>query len=322
MQSPLLYIPCLVSHDGALDGNFITTLQIFPDASRHFALAPERLSKTAELNQYTLISQSDYDKQHGAYQTVASDHWPEFLSDAMTWFRTLVGFGIEECLHRNVCFSNELNSRFVYMLCKEGGNPSAYHTIALYSHALTKSPQELAHTPLSRWDMDEEQHQSHIISFSDLIDTCRAQPDYLLGHMDEYLTERNQDDEQLRINRELFALDNTQRIANMCIGQLASTEVQTINGPPGSGKTAMLKAVIAHQWVKAAIEQRDCPITVAVGATNQSVQNVIGAFGAVATPGETGSHYERWIQHISSYGSYLPAKKSTTADAIRTAHKR
>ncbi|MFK2893761.1 AAA domain-containing protein [Dyella flagellata] len=56
---------------------------------------------------------------------------------------------------------------------------------------------------------------------------------------------------------------------------MADGEIQAINGPPGSGKTSMLRAVVASQWVSAALHQKPCPITLACGATNKSVTNVM-----------------------------------------------
>jgi hypothetical protein len=101
--------------------------------------------------------------------------------------------------------------------------------------------------------------------------------DYLLGHMDE--TEKP--NEQGFASRELNPLDNTQRQVAYFASKMKTGDILAVNGPPGSGKTAMLKAVIAHPWVLAASEGKECPITIAIGATNQSVENVIDAFPKV-----------------------------------------
>ncbi len=124
--------------------------------------------------------------------------------------------------------------------------------------------------------------------------------DIISGHIDEY--------DELAQSRPLFPLDSTQRSAVAAILSLQEGEMQAVNGPPGSGKTSMLRAVVASQWVSAALEQRECPITVACGATNQSVTNVIEAFGKAPHPDSSLPHAQRWIVDASSYGAYLPAK--------------
>ncbi|HLD67439.1 MAG TPA: AAA domain-containing protein, partial [Pseudomonas sp.] len=79
-------------------------------------------------------------------------------------------------------------------------------------------------------------------------------------------------------------LNDSQRRALQTLGRLGKEAgVVAVSGPPGTGKTAMLRAMIANQWVLAAYENNEhCPVTFVCGATNQSVENVMGTFnGAV-----------------------------------------
>ncbi len=69
----------------------------------------------------------------------------------------------------------------------------------------------------------------------------------------------------------------------------------------------MLRAVVASNWVSAALRGEACPIIVACGATNQSVTNVIEAFGNAPHPNAAIAHAQRWIADAASYGAYLPA---------------
>jgi DNA topoisomerase IA len=108
--------------------------------------------------------------------------------------------------------------------------------------------------------------------------------------------------------RSLYPLDATQRVAVQAALGLVDGEIQAVNGPPGSGKTSMLKAVVASLWVNAALEQGDCPIIIACGATNQSVTNVIGGFGDALSEVSTLPHIRRWLPNAPSYGAFLPAK--------------
>ncbi|HET8936233.1 MAG TPA: AAA domain-containing protein, partial [Polyangiales bacterium] len=122
----------------------------------------------------------------------------------------------------------------------------------------------------------------------------------LIGHIDELDNSTGK--------RVLFPLDDAQRRAVTAILSLRDGELQAVNGPPGSGKTSMLRAVVASQWVSAALSHGPCPITVACGATNQSVTNVIEAFGKAPHPDASLPHAQRWIGDVTSYGAFLPAR--------------
>jgi DNA topoisomerase IA len=136
----------------------------------------------------------------------------------------------------------------------------------------------------------------------------------IVGHIDEY--------EESSRRRSLFPLDNTQRMAVAAILSLSDGEMQAINGPPGSGKTSMLRAVVASQWVHAALRQGPCPITLACGATNQSVTNVIEAFGKAPHPDDSLPHAQRWIADASSYGAYLPASSRLSNEELSAENER
>jgi len=93
--------------------------------------------------------------------------------------------------------------------------------------------------------------------------------------------------------------------------------VVAVDGPPGTGKTTLLLSAIASGWVRAALEKRpDPPLVVATSSNNQAVTNVRDAFEKVkADPGPLGG---RWLQGITSYGIYMPARSrqsGKTSDA-------
>lgn len=122
----------------------------------------------------------------------------------------------------------------------------------------------------------------------------------IVGHIDEF--------DDAKGNRPLFPLDDSQRKAVCAIASLEEGELQAINGPPGSGKTSMLRAVVASRWVSAALERGECPIILACGATNQSVTNVIEAFGKAPHPDARLPYAQRWIADVPSYGAYIPSQ--------------
>lgn len=130
-------------------------------------------------------------------------------------------------------------------------------------------------------------------------------PGYLLAHMDEN-NGSAKDGERLR---SLHPLDNTQRQVNISIPYLKEGDVLAVNGPPGSGKTAMLKAVVSHAWVEGALVGKECPIILGVGGTNQSVTNIVNAFPDTIYQGDDSAcqYMKRWFDAPLNYGTYFPS---------------
>jgi len=129
-----------------------------------------------------------------------------------------------------------------------------------------------------------------------------ARRDLFLGHMDE----------RTPGGRVGFPLDPTQRLAAMTATMLreegAATPILPVNGPPGTGKTSFLRAVLASTWVRAAYERAKYPpLVVGTGATNKAVSNVIEAFSTVADLAGPGIS-SRWLTGLPSYGWLYPSK--------------
>lgn len=213
-------------------------------------------------------------------------------------------------------------------------NASKHSLLKLYEGLLSDGSSTYQQTPLSKllsvYDAPSkaDENKAFECRTADLhksfLSTARGKYDpdmpYLLGHMD---TQKGSTDDISQPvtrfdNRELFPLDNTQRHASLAAARLdlnydnnnSSGRVLAVNGPPGSGKTSMLKAVIAHYVVKAALLKEPCPIIVASGATNQSVKNVTSAFPDVVQDDDNEYllEYQRWIPHCPTYGSFFAAQ--------------
>jgi hypothetical protein len=131
-----------------------------------------------------------------------------------------------------------------------------------------------------------------------------------LGQMD------TQSDNDPTARAKAFPLDASQRLATIhaaVLGKPTNAEMPesrllAINGPPGTGKTSFLRAVLASKWVQSALN-RDAlpPIVLGTGFTNKSVVNMIEAFGNVAGTQEA-SIQARWLEGLPSYGWFLPSE--------------
>lgn len=126
------------------------------------------------------------------------------------------------------------------------------------------------------------------------------------GHMDG----------QGKFSREVYPLDSSQREALHHFLLIKEGELQAVNGPPGTGKTSMMRDVIASVWVNATIESEkpECPLIIASAATNQAVTNIIGSFDTIADTQENITVASRWIKQVQTYGWFFPASSQAKKD--------
>ena len=106
-----------------------------------------------------------------------------------------------------------------------------------------------------------------------------------------------------------YSLDSSQRKALNHFLQLKDGQLQAVNGPPGTGKTTLLRDVVASTWVNATVmsENPVCPIIIASAATNQAVTNIISSFGVDIVSTDKINIETRWIENVGSYGWFFPA---------------
>jgi hypothetical protein len=126
----------------------------------------------------------------------------------------------------------------------------------------------------------------------------------VFGHMDAFKA-TPEHASPLQQTREIFPLDSSQRQVVRHACRLDEGAIQAVNGPPGTGKTATLRAVIASYWVRAALTQDRPPIIVGCGATNQAVINITEAFVDAPHRSDDYPLAERWNPFVSSYGMFF-----------------
>lgn len=164
-----------------------------------------------------------------------------------------------------------------------------------YQRALTKSP------PLLAAVCDKQKTPRT----QDLAATLQAS-NVLLGHIDTF--------DAKKAKREGFSLERSQRIAATAMTQVGHGELLAVNGPPGTGKTSFLRAVIGTEYVQAALQGKTPLMILATAATNKAVTNIIESFAGIAGPEMLPDWSSRWLPHLPSYGWFYPAASKSDAD--------
>lgn len=112
-------------------------------------------------------------------------------------------------------------------------------------------------------------------------------------------------------------LTASQRRAVHAFLQGGDGEVTAVSGPPGTGKTTMLQAIVAGLLTRRALAEEDAPVIVGTSTNNQAVTNIISSFASV-TKTDPGSLDRRWLpqeregeateEPLRSLAVYCPAR--------------
>ncbi|THB64503.1 MAG: hypothetical protein D6B27_10210 [Gammaproteobacteria bacterium] len=101
-----------------------------------------------------------------------------------------------------------------------------------------------------------------------------------------------------------FPLADKQRNALHYISRMETGDLLAVNGPPGTGKTTLLRSVVADAWVNAALKGNEPPIIVAASSSNQAVTNILDSFCRIKETHVEEALTGRWLPEINSYGLY------------------
>jgi hypothetical protein len=307
-QHVLLAIPCKLKLDLELE----TDVVLCPDLINMPSINIDLLE--SEENQPDIAIGSLERYKHALQNTTvireSGDDWETWVTASLNLFEQTCDIPLEHLATR---FDEKIHRPLLsFQLCKMASNQANIHVLGLYKHLLSLPDKALTNTPLALLPsvLDGTFNTTYLPqdALTHLLKTKAAT--YLRGHMDVSMAEKSGNYQ----DRELHPLDNTQRLVNLAVSDLTDGNMLAVNGPPGSGKTAMLKAVIAHQYVEAALNGDKCPIIIAVGGTNQSVTNVINAFPDVIyhSDSNTLSLLRRWLPGPKNYGTYFPSTSRLT----------
>lgn len=101
-----------------------------------------------------------------------------------------------------------------------------------------------------------------------------------------------------------FPLADKQRNALHFLSELKDGDFLAVNGPPGTGKTTLLRSVVANLWIDAALNKKEPPIIAAVSSNNQAVTNIIECFAKVEESNIEEMLKGRWLPEFSTYGLF------------------
>jgi hypothetical protein len=110
------------------------------------------------------------------------------------------------------------------------------------------------------------------------------------------------------------ALNVKQRDAVRAVGSLVDGQVQAVNGPPGTGKTSLLRSIVADAVVRAAVADSFPPVIMLTSTNNQAVRTA--AAELTVNSGESAPLLRRrWLPDLLPQLAVYDASRRATESA-------
>lgn len=106
-----------------------------------------------------------------------------------------------------------------------------------------------------------------------------------------------------------YPLSPSQRECVNHFHHMEEGEILAVNGPPGTGKTTLLQALVANLFTERALKKEAAPLIVASSTNNQAVTNIIESFGKIKTKWNKSNLEHRWVEGVHSFAVYFPSQK-------------
>lgn len=110
------------------------------------------------------------------------------------------------------------------------------------------------------------------------------------------------------------ALNVKQRDAVCAVGVMQDGQIQAVNGPPGTGKTSLLKTLIADAVVTAALAGAEAPRIIVTSTNNQAVKNA--ARDLISPQGDgLPVERERWLPSLTHLAAFAASSEQAKEPA-------
>jgi hypothetical protein len=110
------------------------------------------------------------------------------------------------------------------------------------------------------------------------------------------------------------AINVKQRDAVCAVGVMQDGQIQAVNGPPGTGKTSLLKTLIADAVVTAALAGAEAPRIIVTSTNNQAVKNA--ARDLISPQGDgLPVERERWLPGLTHLAAFAASSEQAKEPA-------
>lgn len=210
--------------------------------------------------------------------------WKDYLDYAQKLFESVTNSRFEE----NIILSGgrELKTDGKFYLIQDQIVSANFHILELYNHLLKEKNEHALYSKLTN---GIEEPSKKLFKKTD-ISKMKKHAGQMGGE---------------------YSLSPSQREVMNHFDGTNSGDILSVSGPPGTGKTTLLQAIVADLYVKCALEEKDAPIIVAASTNNQAVTNIIDSFGKISEVWIKNLE-KRWIEGVHSFATYFPSKSKIT----------